>query len=636
MRDLSQHATDAPAPRHRPNGPSAASRARGRIGDHGRRTRHRPARGPARGTRPRARRAPGHGGRGAGPDDLRLAGGGREPRLRAAARPRPAGPQPGSTSRRSTRPSRASTPGTYGACTSCGPADRARSASRRCRGRRSASTARGRTAPPMTRRAARLPAARRARRDPRRRRDPARRRRPDATGPVRPARAPSLAQGRVAPAHRRLQAARAPTSAAAVADARRSGAAGLITYSSGNHAQGVARAARLFGVPAVIVMPSDSPALKRARVEADGAEVVIVGHGVRGAAPRRRGDRRGRAASRSSRPTTTRGSWPDRARPAWRSPRTCRTSPRSSSRSAAAGWRAASRRRSRRCAPGARVIGVEPELAADARESLAAGRIVEWPAERVSRTIADGTRTQSIGRLNFAHLSTQLDAVVTVSEAEIAAAVRLAAEEARLVVEPSGALPIAAMRFRAAEAGLVGLEGPIVGVVSGRQRGPGPLPCLPRGADPAGGIARGGGAHPCARHGTRGPRIDSAVAGAETPQSRSEARTQAARARHGRGSGPLVPCRHQGAWPPRLPVQCHAEAGYARQPRSPRTRPSWAASAAPSARAAPPAGRALADRRLLRPEPAVLAHRPALVVAHPGQHQQDHHGQEHQVARRAT
>jgi len=117
--------------------------------------------------------------------------------------------------------------------------------------------------------------------------------------------------------------------------------------------------------------------------------------------------------------------------------------------------------------PGARVIGVEPELAADAQESLAAGHIVEWPAERVSRTIADGTRTQSIGRLNFAHLSTQLDGVVTVSEAEIAAAVRLAAEEARLVMEPSGALPVAAMRFRAREAGLVGLDGPIVGVISG-------------------------------------------------------------------------------------------------------------------------------------------------------------------------
>ena len=54
-------------------------------------------------------------------------------------------------------------------------------------------------------------------------------------------------------------------------------ARGVITYSSGNHAQGVARAARLLGCPAVVVMPSDAPVIKRLRVEADGAEVVVVG-----------------------------------------------------------------------------------------------------------------------------------------------------------------------------------------------------------------------------------------------------------------------------------------------------------------------------------------------------------------------
>jgi threonine dehydratase len=110
---------------------------------------------------------------------------------------------------------------------------------------------------------------------------------------------------------------------------------------------------------------------------------------------------------------------------------------------------------------------VEPELAADARDSLREDRIVAWSADLVSRTIADGARTQSVGRLNFAHLRAHLDLVVTVSEAEIAAAVRLGAEEARLVVEPTGALTIAAMRFHAREAGLTGLDGPIVGVVSG-------------------------------------------------------------------------------------------------------------------------------------------------------------------------
>ena len=118
-------------------------------------------------------------------------------------------------------------------------------------------------------------------------------------------------------------------------------------------------------------------------------------------------------------------------------------------------------------APGARVIGVEPELAADARDSLAAGRIIRWRAEDVSRTIADGTRTQALGRRTFAHLAALLDSIVTVTEAEIAAAVRLAAEESRLVVEPSGALSVAGLAFRSAEAGLVGLDGPIVAVISG-------------------------------------------------------------------------------------------------------------------------------------------------------------------------
>jgi threonine dehydratase len=124
--------------------------------------------------------------------------------------------------------------------------------------------------------------------------------------------------------------------------------------------------------------------------------------------------------------------------------------------------------------PAARVVGVEPELAADAQESLRRGRIVEWSAEDVSRTIADGTRTQALGVRTFAHLRVLLDDIVTVSEAEIAAAVRIAAEEARLVVEPSGALPIAALRFRAAEAGVAGAEvgvegasGSVVCVVSG-------------------------------------------------------------------------------------------------------------------------------------------------------------------------
>ena len=85
----------------------------------------------------------------------------------------------------------------------------------------------------------------------------------------------------------------------------------------------------------------------------------------------------------------------------------------------------------------------------------------------VSRTIADGTRTQALGARTFAHLRAHLDSIVTVSEAEIAAGVRLAAERSRLVVEPSGALGIAAMVFHAAELGLDRANGSVVAVVSG-------------------------------------------------------------------------------------------------------------------------------------------------------------------------
>jgi threonine dehydratase len=117
--------------------------------------------------------------------------------------------------------------------------------------------------------------------------------------------------------------------------------------------------------------------------------------------------------------------------------------------------------------PGARVIGVEPELAADARESLERGEIVQWSAADVSRTIADGTRTQALGRRTFAHLRAHLDDIVTVSEEQIVAAVRLVADRSRLVAEPSGALALAAIAFRGAELGLPALDGPVVGVISG-------------------------------------------------------------------------------------------------------------------------------------------------------------------------
>ena len=243
-------------------------------------------------------------------------------------------------------------------------------------------------------------------------------------------------------------------------------ARGVVTYSSGNHAQGVARAARLLGISAVVVMPEGAPAIKAARVAADGAEIVWVdpSSDVRQHVAEQLATERGLAiippfdddriiAGQGTVGLEIVEDLPNVAAiliPV-----------------GGGGLASGVAGAVRAVKPNARLIGVEPELAADARDSLAAGRIVAWSSDDVSRTIADGTRTTALGGRTFAHLSALLDGIVTVSEAEIAAAVRLIAEESRLVAEPSGALGVAALRFRAAEAGLAGVDGPIVAIVSG-------------------------------------------------------------------------------------------------------------------------------------------------------------------------
>ena len=98
--------------------------------------------------------------------------------------------------------------------------------------------------------------------------------------------------------------------------------------------------------------------------------------------------------------------------------------------------------------PSVKVIGVEPELAGDAQASLRAGKIVEFPASEVSRTLADGLRTQSIGPINFEHIRRYVDDIVTVTEDEIREAVRLLALNPKTVAEPSGAVATAGFLFR--------------------------------------------------------------------------------------------------------------------------------------------------------------------------------------------
>jgi threonine dehydratase len=250
---------------------------------------------------------------------------------------------------------------------------------------------------------------------------------------------------------------------ASLADADR--ARGVITYSSGNHAQGVARAARLLGIRAIVVMPDDAPPIKRDRVARDGAEIVTVGPASdeRQARAEEIAAQRGLAIippfddDRIIAGQGTVGLEIVEDLPSVEVV-VVPVGGGGLASGVATGVKA--------LRPDVRVVGVEPELAADAKASLETGRIVRWEAADVSRTIADGTRTQALGARTFAHMRANLDAIVTVSEAEIAAAVRLAAEHARLVLEPSGALALAGLIYHGDQV-RAGHAGDAVAVASG-------------------------------------------------------------------------------------------------------------------------------------------------------------------------
>lgn len=228
---------------------------------------------------------------------------------------------------------------------------------------------------------------------------------------------------------------------ASLTDAER--ARGVVTYSSGNHAQAVARAARLLGARATIVMPEAAPQIKVEGVRRDGAEIVFTGPGSE--------ERHRIALDLVARDGLVMiEPYDDRRIIAGQG--TCgleiaENLPGVTSvvvPVSGGGLSSGIATAVKALAPGARVIGVEPELAADARESLAAGEIVHWDASRTTRTMADGLRVEHLGWLPFLHLRRYMDEIVTVSEEEMAEAMRQLASRARLVVEPSGAAAMAA------------------------------------------------------------------------------------------------------------------------------------------------------------------------------------------------
>ena len=218
---------------------------------------------------------------------------------------------------------------------------------------------------------------------------------------------------------------------------------GVVTYSSGNHAQAVARSARLLGITAVICMPRNAPRVKVAGVERDGAEIVFTGNDSE--------DRHRRALELiEERGLVMVEPYDDPAIIAGQG--TCGLEivedlPQVTSvlvPVSGGGLSSGVATAVKALTPTARVVGVEPELAADARESLEAGEVRTWTAEQTGRTMADGLRTNSLGALPFEHLRRYLDGIVTVSEEQIGEAMRQLATRGRLVVEPSGAATMAA------------------------------------------------------------------------------------------------------------------------------------------------------------------------------------------------
>lgn len=219
-------------------------------------------------------------------------------------------------------------------------------------------------------------------------------------------------------------------------------ARGVVAYSSGNHAQAVAYAAAAFGVPAYIVMPRETPAVKVRATRRHGAEVVICGAGQREqVAAQLMESTGGVLIPPFDHPDVIAGQGTVGLEIAEDLPDVAAVLVPVSGGGLASGIGTAIRA----MCPQAKVFGVEPELAADTAAALACGHRVDWPVAQRNRTIADGLRATP-SELTFAHLERVLDGVITVSEDEIRSAVRELADSAHLVAEPSGAVTLAAYR----------------------------------------------------------------------------------------------------------------------------------------------------------------------------------------------
>ncbi len=242
---------------------------------------------------------------------------------------------------------------------------------------------------------------------------------------------------------------------------------GVTAPSSGNHAQGLACAAKLFGVPAAIAIPENAPDIKVQRTLAWGAEVVRCGGSAaeRQAAAQHFVDERGYTfVPPYDHPWIIAGQGTVGLEIAADLPEVANVLVCTGGGGLLSGIALALRK----LCPDAQILGVEPELAADAAESFREGKVVSWPAEKTTRTVADGVRTQSLGEHTFEIIKEAVDDFVTVPEADILDAAAWYLNEAKLVVEPTGAITLAAYnKLRAGEGGATLKPGKTVLLVSG-------------------------------------------------------------------------------------------------------------------------------------------------------------------------
>jgi len=248
---------------------------------------------------------------------------------------------------------------------------------------------------------------------------------------------------------------------------------GVVAHSSGNHGFAVAYAAALREIPAAIVVPRGASRVKTDAIAAAGAELVYVEPtlAARLAAAEEIARTRGYALIQpfdDRRVIAGQGTIgleiaADLAARPHRPPRAVLVP------ISGGGLISGIAVAIKALLPETRVIGVEPELAADTSESFRAGTRVAWPAAETARTRADALRVEQVGELTFPHIQEFVDDIVTVTEDEILRAIRRLALEARLVGEPGGVVAVAACLFRsAADLGLaVNDGGPVVAVLSG-------------------------------------------------------------------------------------------------------------------------------------------------------------------------